>query len=109
MTGPVSEIGGCASSEPFALRVLGDSMAPEFEHGMIIIVDPGGVVADGAFVVARHEEEHLFRQLVIRDGEWWLMALQADQRPIPIPGPQAIVGVVTQRAGRRRSQHKHYV
>ena len=108
MTNPVPEIGGCATSEPFALRVLGDSMAPEFEHGVIIIVDPGGVATDGAFVVARHEEEHLFRQLVIRDGEWWLMALQEDQRPISIPGPQAIVGVVTQRAGRRRSQHKHY-
>lgn len=98
----------CASSEPFALRVLGDSMAPEFEHGVIIIVDPAGVATQGAYVVAKHEDEHLFRQLVINDGQWMLVALQKDQRPIPISGPEAIVGVVTQRAGRRRSQHKHY-
>lgn len=99
---------GCSSSEPFALMVLGDSMAPEFEHGVIITVDPSGVVNNGSFVVARHDDEHLFRQLVIEDGEWFLVALHADQRRIQISGPEAIVGVVTQRAGRRRSQHKHY-
>ena len=35
---------GCASSEPFALRVLGDSMEPEFKDGCVIIIDPDGVV-----------------------------------------------------------------
>ncbi len=34
--------GHCGASEPFALRVMGDDMAPEFRDGHIIIVDPGG-------------------------------------------------------------------
>ena len=100
---------GCAASEPFALRVLGDSMAPEFEHGVVIIVDPGAVVGDGSYVVARHEEEYLFRQLRIEDGRHYLVALKDDHRRLEIPGREAIIGVVVQRAGRRRSQHKHYV
>jgi len=38
---------GCAASEPFALRVLGDSMLPEFADGSIIIIDPAGAIRDG--------------------------------------------------------------
>jgi DNA polymerase V len=102
-------MGGCSSSEPFALQVLGDSMAPEFEHGVIIIVDPSGVVESGSYVVAQMDDEYLFRQLQIEDGAYYLVALKEDHRRLEIPGPQAIVGVVTQRAGRRRSQHKHYI
>ena len=32
---------GCASAEPFALQVLGNSMSPEFSEGCVVIVDPG--------------------------------------------------------------------
>jgi len=98
----------CSDSEPFALRVLGESMAPEFEHGVIIVVDPAGVVESGSYVVALHDEEYLFRQLLIEDGRYYLVALQEDQRKLEIPGLDAIAGVVTQRAGTRRSQRKHY-
>lgn len=100
---------GCSASEPFALRVLGDSMAPEFEHGVIIIVDPSAVVEDGSYVVARHEEEYLFRQLRIEDGRHYLVALKEDHRKLEIAGRQDVVGVVVQRAGRRRAHRKHYV
>lgn len=101
--------GNCSASEPFALRVLGDSMAPEFKHGVIIIVDPSAVVEDGSYVVAKHEEEYLLRQLRIEDGNYYLVALQEDNRRLEISGIQDVVGVVVQRAGRRRSQHKHYL
>ena len=37
---------GCAASEPFALRVLGDSMLPEFAEGAIIIIDPAGAIRE---------------------------------------------------------------
>ena len=46
-------------AEPFALRVIGDTMAPEFKDGCIIIVDPEGVVSDGCFVLAQHGDEYL--------------------------------------------------
>mgnify|MGYP001821067604 CR=1 FL=1 len=49
---------GCAAAEPFALRVLGDMMEPEFEHGCSIIIDPEGMVKDGSVVVANHNHEY---------------------------------------------------
>ncbi|AGA34353.1 putative phage repressor [Thioalkalivibrio nitratireducens DSM 14787] len=100
--------GGCSDSEPFALRVLGDSMAPEFEHGMVILIDPSAAATHGSYVVAQVDGEYLFRQLVIEDGGYFLVALKEDHRRLAIPGREAIVGVVTQRAGTRRSQHKRY-
>ena len=57
------DMGGCSGSEPFALRVLGDSMTPEFEDGAIIIIDPAGVVESGCYVLALHDGEYIFRQL----------------------------------------------
>jgi len=39
---------GCADHEPYALRVLGDSMEPEFADGCIVIVDPAGDAKSGA-------------------------------------------------------------
>ena len=53
----------CIEAEPFALRVVDDSMEPEFASGCIIIVDPTGVAKDGAFVVAEVSGEYLFRTL----------------------------------------------
>ena len=42
--------------EPFALRVIGDTMAPEFNDGCIIIIDPSGVVKDGSYVLVGQGE-----------------------------------------------------
>ena len=39
------EATGCSAAEPFALRVLGDMMEPEFEHGCVIVIDPEGAVS----------------------------------------------------------------
>ena len=42
------EATACASGEPYALMVLGDSMLPEFEPGEVIVVEPDGVARDGS-------------------------------------------------------------
>jgi DNA polymerase V len=102
-------MGACAGSEPFALRVLGDSMAPEFEQGTIIIVEPAGVLEAGCFVVAQHENEYLFRQLVIEGSRWLLKPLNDNYPTLEIPGSQAIKGRVIQKAGKRRKDRVHYV
>ena len=60
--------GGCASDEPFALRVLGDSMEPEFKDGCIIIIDPSANVEHGKYVMAEVDGEYIFRQF-IQEGE----------------------------------------
>jgi SOS-response transcriptional repressor LexA len=108
MTGGAgSDAGGCSGGESFALRVLGDEMAPEFNDGEIIIVEPDGALKDGSFVLARYGGEWIFRQLCRRAGGWVLHALNPERRDLPdlpLPGLDAVHGVVIQKAvpGRRR-------
>nr|AFI78633.1 peptidase S24-like protein [uncultured bacterium ws034A6] len=98
---------GCGR-EPFALRVIGSSMSPEFKDGCIIVVDPEGLMNDGSYVLARHGEEYVFRQLVFGDGCYRLKALEEGHEEIMLPDLSAIEGVIIQQAGRRRADRKHY-
>lgn len=101
--------GSCAASEPFALQVLGDEMEPEFENGIIIVVDPDGVVENGSYVVAQLNEEFYFRQLVWDDEKrYFLKALNERYEAIEVGGVEVVKGVVVQKAGKYRRQRKHY-
>ncbi|HRD96395.1 MAG TPA: S24 family peptidase [Rubrivivax sp.] len=96
----------CSGGESFALRVLGDSMLPEFHHGDIIIIEPDGALHDGCYVLARLNGEHHFRQLLARGDGWVLHALNPvddEAADLPLPGLHAVRGVVFQKAvpGRR--------
>jgi SOS-response transcriptional repressor LexA len=102
------DLARCGASEPFALRVLGDDMAPEFVEGHIVVVDPGGRVLSGCYVVARIDGEAILRQLIMQDDGCLLVAAKPSLPAIELPGLDAIVGVVSQRAGRRRREHKRY-
>lgn len=104
-----TELSSCGASEPFALRVIGDDMLPEFQDGHIIVIDPGGTVKDGCYVVANPNDEFIFRQLFIDGDRYVLRASQPGFDEINLPnGVQDIVGVVSQRSGKRRSEHKRY-
>ena len=103
------ELSSCGASEPFALRVIGNDMNPEFEDGHIIVIDPGGQVKSGCYVVATTNDEYIFRQLFIKEDRFILRATQPGFEEIVLPGGlQDIVGVVSQRSGRRRREHKRY-
>lgn len=102
------ESSGCAASEPFALRVLGDSMLPEFVEGVIIIIDPAGAIRDGSYVMAEVKNEYIFRQLRIVDDKYFLQPLNDLYDTVEISGQEVIQGVVTQQAGKRRKDRKHY-
>lgn len=107
---PVLDDAGCGGGESFALRVLGDSMAPEFNPNEIIIVEPGGAWRPGSFVLAQWGGEWTFRQLVETDGGWCLRALNPAYPDQPLSDLGAIHGVVIQKAvpGRRRLT-RHYI
>lgn len=98
----------CSASEPYALMVLDDSMAPEFVVGDVIVVEPGGVAGDGAFVVAPVEGELALRQLG-RHGEGWRLRTLDGRPPVDLADLAGVHGVVIQksRPGKRRSARRY--
>jgi DNA polymerase V len=99
----------CGGSEPFALRVIGDDMSPEFEDGHIIIIDPGGQLKTGCFVVARAEGDVILRQLMIEGDDYRLRSSKVGNVDIVLNRAHCdLLGVVSQRAGKRRKHHKRY-
>ena len=106
----INEASNCASAEPYALMVLGDSMMPEFEQGEIIVVEPSGLVKDGSYVVAYVNDEYIFRQIVKHDGGWVLKPLNPLYENIPVADIDVAKGVVImkKRPG-RRSEQKRYI
>ena len=100
----------CAGGESFALMVQGHSMAPEFLEGEIIIIEPEGLARDGSYVLAMHQQEWTFRQLLRSADGWLLHPLNPAFADAPIPDLASIHGVIIQKAlpGRRRAT-KHYV
>jgi DNA polymerase V len=104
---PLAEDTGCSGGESFALRVLGDEMTPEFNHGDIIVIEPDGALHDGCFVLALVDGQYHFRQLLAQGDGWLLHALNpaAEGRAdLPLADLEAVRGLVIQKAvpGRRR-------
>jgi len=101
----------CSNTEIIALMVLGDSMAPEFIEGEILVIEMGVPVADGAFVIAWVKGEYIFRQL-LRDaqGGWCLHALNLAYPKIILSGLGSVKGMVThkKKPGSRKSV-KYYL
>lgn len=101
---------GCSESEPFALQVLGNDMEPEFPDGCIIVGEPNATVSNGSYVIAKHENEYIFRQLHINDetGQWTLSALKGGLPVLSINGRDDVRARVVQRTTGRRNTRKLY-
>lgn len=100
----------CGGGESFALMVLGHSMAPEFLEGEIIIIEPDGLARHGSYVLAWHQEEWTFRQLLRTGTGWLLHPLNPAFADVDLDRLAAVRGVIIQKAlpGRRRAS-KRYV
>lgn len=103
-----AEISSCADAEPYALRVIGDSMEPEFLDGHILIVDPAMSPQHGAYVIIDYQGETTFRQFIVENGRKYLKALNSAYPAVELVENYSVRGVVVQRASRRRKDHKHY-
>jgi len=103
------DAGACSGAESFALMVLGDSMAPEFSEGDVIVIEPDGLATDGSFVLANPGGEWIFRQLVACGGRWQLRPLNPRYSPVDLDDLSAVRGVVIQRTtpGRRKSTTRY--
>ena len=109
LTQGIASDSSCSESEPFALQALDDSMEPEFATGCIIIIDPTGLANDGAYVFAKDNgDEYIFRQLRIVEGRYYLSPLNDLYETFEIKSLKQVEGVITQRAGKKRSYHKNY-
>jgi len=99
----------CSGAESFALMVLGDSMAPEFTDGDVVVVEPEGHARDGSFVIAHVADEWTLRQLVAMEGGWMLRALNPAYPAQVLASLGQIRGVVIQksRPGRRRAARRY--
>jgi SOS-response transcriptional repressor LexA len=105
----IKDITGCASGELYALRVIGDSMVPEFQDGSIIIIDPTGVLKDGSYVVAIHNDEYVFRQYRKYEDRHFLRPLNEEYETVEIEGTKDVKGIIIQQqAGKRRKDRKFY-
>jgi DNA polymerase V len=102
--------GACEDAEVFALMVLGDSMAPEFVEGEIIVIEPSGVAEEGSYVLAQVDGEWIFRQLAKVDDGWQLRPLNAAYVAANIADLACVRGVIVQKTkpGRRKAV-KRYV
>ena len=106
---PDASAGACGGGESFALMVYGESMAPEFLHGEIIIIEPEGLAKEGAYVLAQLDDEWTFRQLTRTGSGWCLHALNPAFPDMPIKDLAPIKGVIIQKSvpGRRRASRRY--
>jgi SOS-response transcriptional repressor LexA len=86
----------------FALRVVGDSMEPEFKEGEIIIVSPHVEAQPGDYVVVKDgEEKATFKQLKKYGPRWVLHPLNPKYEDQEVPkGAFKIIGKVVKKEKR---------
>lgn len=78
----------------FALRVVGDSMEPEFREGMILIIEPEMDPLPGDYVVAKNgDDATTFKQLVKDGADWYLKPLNPRYPIKPLAGSR-VIGVL---------------
>ncbi|MBF0218299.1 MAG: S24 family peptidase [Gammaproteobacteria bacterium] len=94
----------CEKREPYVLMALGDSMEPEFCDGDVVVIEPDYPPRSGHFVIAMHNGEYTFRQLLQRGDAWYLHPLNSRYPDAEVSGPDCVKGVISQkkRPGRRK-------
>lgn len=97
----------CVDAEQFALRVIGDELAPDLPDGCVVIIDPGLSPCSGHYVVAELDDGVTLGALAVTAGQWLLHPRGCEHQGIELQ-PRQIRGVVIQRAGRRRSDFKRF-
>jgi SOS-response transcriptional repressor LexA len=95
---PRVAVGAAVTERAFALRVRGDSMAPDFPDGCIIVVDPGRPHRSGDYVVAIKAgwSEPTFKRYVLDAGVAYLKSINPAYRQIELDPDAEIVGVVVE-------------
>jgi SOS-response transcriptional repressor LexA len=98
---------GCSLSEPYALQVLGDAMAPELPDRAIVVVDASDRRQHGSYVVAEVEGVRWLRKYVKDAGGVERLVAENPLYPdIELKGLDwRVLGIVIQRNVRRKIKH----
>jgi DNA polymerase V len=97
----------CVDAEPYALRVIGNDLAPDLPDESIIIIDPGITPCAGQYVIADLGAGVTLGALAGQSSHWRLHPRGTEHDGIALQLRQ-IRGVVVQRAGRRRRDHRRF-
>ena len=84
-------------------------MEPEFKDGEIIIIEPSVTVEEGCYVIADHNGEYIFRQLMLENNSWYLKPLNKRYETMAIPGLSVIKGRIISKSNGRGRQCKNYL
>ena len=82
-------------------------MSPEFEVDHIIIIDPSITPKTGDYVLYETNSSLILREIKITD-KIVLKALNSSFKELTIEDTTSVLGVVTQRSGKRRKFYKKY-
>ncbi len=99
----------CKTKEPFVLRVVGDNMAPEFEAGSIIVIDPEQEIRPGDYAVAQVADQLQLGKLKISDGVLQFATTSNESYDTVVIGYKDILGRVVKRTDSRRHSSKEYI
>lgn len=85
-----------AGDNGFWLRVVGPSMTPVFQEGMVILVAPDIEPENGQYVVARmiDTDEATFKQFIRDSGRYYLKPLNPSFPTTPMDDTWEVVGTV---------------
>jgi SOS-response transcriptional repressor LexA len=82
----------------FALRVISETMAPQFLPGTTIVVQPATEARHGSFVIVRLDvsAEAILRQYVIEGAQYYLRPLNTQFPALAVDARSVLIGVVVQ-------------
>jgi SOS-response transcriptional repressor LexA len=86
------------SDAAFAIKVMGDAMAPTFNEGTILIIEPALTAGNRDYVVAALKEHKnaIFKQLLADGDERYLKSINDQFRTIQMDKSYALIGVLVQ-------------
>lgn len=86
------------SNDAFALRVTGESMAPRFNEGTTLVIEPTAEARNRSFIVVQFEDQSdvTFKQLLIDGGDQYLKPINPEFKTTLLDKPHRVLGVVIQ-------------
>lgn len=98
----------CQTNEPFVLRVIGDSMLPDFEDGSIVVIDPGQTATNGDYIVALVANQHQLGKLSISDDVWQIATTSEESRNSLVINRSNVIGRVIKCTDPKRKHQKDF-